>query len=785
MADEENKFYPFKFKKKDEDRAKKIEELKKKFNLQRVLQLIEKGELTDDDDEESVAAKISQLKAVEDLEAFQTNMDKEKEKLAKDLQELAGKEIDKNKLLQETEELAQKEGGFEQRYQEYLERQKQLQDEIKELNQQGKNSQQQSEELARLEHDNKENTDKHNKLEAIRNTAVDCERAEFFADLPKETQENLTEFAKACADKNRLNSEENSIGFKEVLDNLRFDSINHGDEYKSFAPWKNENGKIENDHRFKLDDKGLIRHEIRNLGGTDLDICIVNGEFSFLKNQDLSEEQLKTLAEYCCKNGFEIENGAALKNLKVKNNEGVETGTVDARLQEEMERRYNAERGQMNTPHQSTEASPVQEPEPQANDNEDICQFIPNQKPIRMDRKAVTKKAIARINMPSNPGDPTLHRITRYGNSTIISVYASEEDMRIDGERDKNGKRVHSKQFSVELDFSVPPKPRFYMGNVKEFKCDHARMMLDPYKEAGYKYFMIPPVTEIGGKVAGGAFMEASVKTHMVPYLKREKDGKGCEIGVPDVETIFKKMPEEGEMTGNPKAEYMMRWYRELKAHNKYRNDIKKPNPNLQFFETKFKVGATFVNFQESYIKSLRKHIEKGMDGKLEGGKTWDTVDQITATKAMTKIMKEMMGMDKDGQLTQQGKLNGKIYNPLENNEPELIKTLELYMKNERPNVEEQVNKNIQVAQDNDANAKEGKVNPAVSKVQGSADQEFKNICAELEGYGVEIKLNIPKAKEDYNTGRSKDRSSSREDDDDRKRRQASFAMRSSGNSYN
>lgn len=745
MADEENKFYPFKFKKKDEDRPQRLEKLKERFNLQRVLQLIEKGELTNEDTAESVNAKIRQLEAIENKEAFQQNMDKEKEKLAKDLQEVTGKEVDKNKLLQETEELAGKEGGFEQRYQEYLERQKQLQDEIKELNQQGKNSQQQSEELARLEHDNKENTDKHNKLEAIRNAAIDCERAEFFADLPKETQENLTEFAKACADKNRLNSEENSIGFKEVFDDLRCDSINHGDEYRSFAPRKNENGKIENNHRFKLDDKGLIRHEIRNLGGTDLDICIVNGEFSFLKNQDLSEEQLKTLAEYCCKNGFEIENGAALKNLKVRNSDGAETGTVDARLQEEMERRYNAERGQMNTPQQSTEVSPVQEPEPQASDREDICQFIPNQKPIKMDRKKVTDKAHARIGMFAGLSDPTLRRVTRYGNSTIISVYASEEDMRIDGERDKNGKRVHSKQFSVELDFSVPPKPRFYMGNVKEFKCDHARLMLDPYKEAGYKYFMIPPVTEIGGKIAGGAFMEASVKTQMVPYLKRTKGGKGCEIGVPDVETIFKKMPEEGEMKGNAKAEYMMRWHRELKAYNKYRNDIGKPNSNLQLFETQFKVGAVFVNFQSTYLENMQKHMQKGMNGELEGGKTWDTVDQITATKAMSKILKEMMD----------GKLNGKIYNPLGNNEQELIKTLELYMKNERPNVEQQIEKNIQTAAENDPKGMEGKVNPAVRTVQGNADQELRNICTELKGYAVEIDPKIPKAQEDYRRGKT------------------------------
>lgn len=736
MADGENKFYPFKFKKKDEDRSQRLESLKERFNLQRVLQLIEKGELTNEDTAESITAKIRQLEAIEDKEAFQQNMDKEKEKLAKDLQELAGKEVDKNKLLQETEELAQKENGFEQRYQKYLQQKAALEQET--------DAQKRTEELTKLEEAHHNDIINHQRLEAIANAAIDCERAEFFADLPKETQENLTEFAKACAYKNRLNSEENSIGFKEVFDDLRCDSINHGDEYRSFAPRKNENGKIENNHRFKLDDKGLIRHEIRNLGGTDLDICIVNGEFSFLKNQDLSEEQLKTLAEYCCKNGFEIENGAALKNLKVKNNEGVETGTVDTRLQEEMERRYNAERGQMNTPQQSTEASPVQEPEPQASDNEDICQFIPNQKPINMDRKKVTEKLYESIGKMGFC-DPTLRRVTRYGNSTIISVYASEEDMRIDGERDKNGKRVHSKQFSVELDFSVPPKPRFYMGNVKEFKCDHARLLLDPYKKAGYKYFMIPPITECGGKNAGGAFMEASVKTQMVLYLKGGKGGKGCDIKAPDLEKIFKKMPDECDLTGNVKTEYMMRWYRELKKYNKYLDEKGEKDENLKLFEMKFKVGATFVNFQETYLKSLRTHIETSMKTEAEGGKGWDTVDQITATMALTKIMKEM----KDG------KFNGKIYNPLGDNEPELIKTLELYMKNERQNVENQVEANIQIAQDNDSQAKEGRVNPAVSKVLGSAKQEFKNICADLKVYGVDIDLNIPEAKVDYNAHRS------------------------------
>lgn len=768
---EEKKFYPFKFKK-NEDRAAKIEELKKKFNLQRVLQLIEKGELTDDDDEDSVASKIASLQAVENLAGFQENLNTQEEKLAKELQTLAGKEIDKSKLRKEIQDVAQQEGGFEDKYQQYLTRKEDLEQE--------QDSQKKTEELALLETKYAEIKKQHEQLEKIAAQEVDCRRAEFFASLPKETQENLIAFSQACAAKKRLDSDENNIGFKEVLDDLRRDGVEHKNmgetEFQSFIPEKdNATGEIKNDHRFTLDTEGRIRHTVLNLGGTGLDINIVNGEFSFLKNQNLSEKQLKTLAEYCYKNGLEVENYAQLKDLKVED-KGTETGNVEDRLKEELNRYYNTERGQMNTPERTTQAAAV-EPAQTANDNEDFCQFIPNQDPLTLDRQKMVDKTKARMELMGFH-DPSLYRYTRIGNSTIISVYASEEDMRIDGERDAKGKRVHSKQFSVELSHKLPPEVRFYMGNVKEFKADHARALLAGLEACGCKYFIIPPVTEIGGKAAGGAFMEASVKTGMVPYLKRSEKGEGCDVGVPDIATVFKKMSEEEEMSGNRKAEYMMRWYRELKAYNN-RTDKKgekiQPKDKLVLYATQFKVGATFVNFQASYFDELQAHMQKGMNGELEGGQKWDEVDQITATKALSKIMKEMLGKGDDP--NKPGTLNGKLYNPLADNKEELIATLEAYMKAERPKVEKNIEENVGIDTQNDPQAREGKINSAIAPLKTAVTNELKSVCATLKQYGIELTPNIPTAQLKY----SRPRGRNEENEDDKKRRRVILGNQGNG----
>ncbi len=555
------------------------------------------------------------------------------------------------------------------------------------------------------------------------------------SELPQETMENLLQFKEKCG-------EENKELFNEAYEAL-FMSRPYGPEYVYTKEGrgvetikKDESGRpiIQNEHRFATDSNGRLVHTIRNLDNTGLDITWIGDHLGLAHTMsDMKEDQVKALAEYCFANGVVIDDYFKLNNLKVVDKDNKEIGTAAERLKAEMDKLTKEYQEQLN---------PLSQEGPSS-----FAQFLP---PLGKVENAPKKMKEAVITRAKLMGFSRKAMKVKHGvNSTIISVYLNENDMIDDGKMDKVGHRKHTKQFAVELHHTVPPIAEFYMEPGKKFEADHARTMLDAFKAVGCKYFIIPSADELGGKEANGAFMKASVKTGMVPLLKRGGKGKGSQIGVADLALIFEEIPKEESFNSNTdaKVEYLMRWHQQLE---RYTEGNPKAFETLSSYMDKFQQQARFGKFAASYSEVLTKHIEKGMEGELEGGKKWDTVDQITATRAMIKILQEI----------KEGKLNGEVYNPLGNNGPRLIEALETYMKNERPKVEQEIEENITTSKINNPNGVENKVDTVVNRLNGKAGKDLNSMCKELEVFGVKLDLKIPDAKRLYERGSGSHQSS-------------------------
>ena len=547
---------------------------------------------------------------------------------------------------------------------------------------------------------------------------------------PKEVNQELIAFYKKFKENNQEEA------FNRLYNEFLYDY------QQEIRPSKNDDGKLVNQPHFKIDSEGRACRSVLNLQDTGLDITLINNNLAFAHcYKELTKEQIKALAQYCWLNGIDIEDALKLKELKVVDEKGEDIGNAADELQKEISSLSDQSQAtppsNVNTGSIDISQAPEASITPTREENiieGDFRQFIPPVKHIEPNMAKMvdaTKACIGKMGFPPESG---LVDVRRSWNSTIISVYASENDRLDDGEVDKNGHRKHTKQFAVELVSSRPPTARLYMEAGKEFKADHARLSLDAFKAVGCKYFIFPSLIDTGGKKVQGAFISASIKTKMIPYLKGSKNGIGCDIGAPDIENLLKELPDE-KMTDLERTEFLMRWSQQV---DKYMSWNSKAAKDLADGAGKLKQQARFQMFSSSYLEKLEDYISDGMNGKLEG-KRWDSVDQITANLAMNKIINDIS----------HGRLNGKVYNPLGDNEELIKKTFTQYMANERPGIEIEIQDNmIRLSKSKETeNAKtKSAVNNALNRCKGELDKTL----GRLKGVGIDMHPKIVGAKEDY-----------------------------------
>lgn len=719
MADEEKTFYPFKIGLDENKRAERIKKLGNKYPLSKILEFLEVNESDDEIENKIRNALHQELQAIGDAvkddnfkreEVYKSNR---KGKDGKDIPNTEGK-------IPEISEFFAAEDDFLKNhaddYSSYQIKRQELED-----------NQAPDGDIKQLELDYEKTLNAFKRCEAAQEGFDNLYGSENNGDLvflernPKKVNQSLLNFYKDCK----------AAGKEDDFNEMYQDFF--ADRYFNARHVPNEKGEptavIENEHRFSLGKDGRTTHSILNLKNSGLDISWVDGKFGLAHcPENLSEAQIRALAEYCYANGINIDDYFKLNDLKVINNKGEEIGSAAAELDKTM-KQFEENGGDIRGSQQTKADEVVDFSEMLGRTAEvaaDITDFTPQLKGLDVTRKKMVGATKNRIGLMGFSNED-LYSISKGWNSTTISVYKTENDRLKDGETDKNGNRAHTKEFAIELTHTMPPHARLYIEQGKEVKADHLRLALDAFKAAGCKYFIVPPAPVMGGKAVMGAAMQASVKSGLVPVCKRSKNSKGCYLGEPDLVAIQKALDEE-PMDTDAKTEYLIRLVREIKAQEagKLKENPKyETSSSISSSMAKFEYVAKFGKFQSSYMEKLQDFVNDGLAGKY--GEKWDEIDRAAALKAMKHIAEDM----------EKGKLNGKPYNPVDRkgeNLKEMKKAMAFYMAAEKPQIVELIHKRIVQSS---GDVKDSKI---TSTVRGVCSEIEQDVCNKY--FGERMKAN-------------------------------------------
>ncbi len=701
MAEENNEksFYPFKIKINEANRNEKIESLKAKYPLAKILEILSLD--TDEDDEIALENKLRQ--AIDrELLAYENAIRNDEHNKAKTYFDESGANKDIKEFFETYDDYTK---NHQEDYLEYTT----IRDEVA------------AQEIPETEKEAKLNELKDKYADAIDSVHRACESKEkangyiedfkTLQDTPKKVVKSLLRFYNQCK---KAGKEED---FNKIYDN--FISERRGE----FAPRckesnpkdKNQSEEIINEHHFNLDRDGRVCYSIFNLQGTGLDITWLDGSLGLARCQpNLTQQQIDALAKYCYKNEIDVTDAMKLNSLLVADKQGDEIGKAGDVLQQKISdlRNGNENQNDGNTASQYDEnefSDLLGEP---LRVETDPTSYIDKEKDLTVKSGAIIKSVKNRI-QTMGYRDPSLTKVRKVWGSIIISVYKNENDILKDGEVDKNGNRVHTKEFSIRVRPTNPPRVHFYMEQGKEFKSSHARMVLDAMSACGCSYFVIPGGNEIGGSEYN-AFMEATGKSLMVPLCKRSKDSPGVYLEVDHVSTILEVIKKEDKQDSNKLVDFQMRLIRELRAQENGRlaeNPNYKGNSKLNDKIESLERTVKFTKLQNGQMSELENFINAGLAGAY--GQKWDEVDRAASLVALKHICEDIS----------KGKLLGKGYDPRDKegkNVENMKKALVFYMTAEKPKIIADINDRIRSSSDN----KDSKITNAVTKICGEREKD-------------------------------------------------------------
>ncbi len=697
MAEENNEksFYPFKIKINEANRNEKIESLKAKYPLAKILEVLSLD--TDEDDEIALENKLRQ--AIDrELLAYENAISNDEHNKAKTYADESGANKDIKEFFETYDDYTK---NHQEDYLEYTT----IRDEVA------------AQEIPETEKEAKLNELKDKYADAIDSVHRACESKEkangYIEDFktlqgtPKKVVKSLLRFYNQCK---KAGKEED---FNKIYDN--FISERRGEfapRYKESNPKdKNQSEEIINEHHFNLDRDGRVCYSIFNLQGTGLDITWLDGSLGLARCQpNLTQQQIDALAKYCYKNEIDVTDTMKLNNLLVTDKKGDEIGKAGDVLQQKITDLRNG--NEDNTPSKLDEnefSDLLGEP---LRVETDPTNYIDKEKDLTVKSRAIIGAVKNRI-QTIGYHDPSLTKVRKVWGSIIISVYKNENDLLKDGEVDKNGIRNHTKEFSVRIRPTNPPKVYFYMEQGKEFKSSHARVVLDAMSACGSRYYVIPGGNEIGGSVLN-AFMEASGKNLMIPLCKRSKDAPGIYLESDNVEAMLKVIKDENKQDSNKLLDFQIRLVRELKAQELGRcseNPNYKTNSKLSDKIDSLDRTIKYTKLQNGHMTELNNFINAGLAGVY--GQKWDEVDRAAALVAL-KYITEDIG---------KGKLLGKGYDPLDKegkNVENMKKALVFYMTAEKPKIVADIHEQIRSS----ADEKDSKINNAVKDICSKREKD-------------------------------------------------------------
>lgn len=473
--------------------------------------------------------------------------------------------------------------------------------------------------------------------------------------MPQDMQQNLLTFYQRCQDKGLGDQ------FNQTLSEYLVDTGHY--------PKQGKDKPIENKHVFSLHNDSLIKHEIYNLGGTGLDVCIVDGKIGFLKSEkNLTQAQVAALAGYCQYNAISIPDYGQLEAMNVLDEKGEVTDkTVAEGLRENIEE-LQKQKQQVSEENlhnaagmQDDRIEPAAGPDTTPTPSGSVDEVFSANNPLikqpgtkEYDKDKVLDAIKGPLKMSGAQGKKM--KVRDGWNSTTITVYNDAKDRwNGDTKLNKDGWVDDNRAYTMKIVHSTPPKIYFNpRGKFKEFKADHAKAMLKGVEAAGYKYFVAPPVDDNGiGKSAMEAWLKASVSTGIVPLLKGSPDGRGMMISESDIKNILKFVKEDDGMQNNTakRHEYLIRLAEQIEKCNR---GCGKKLP-VEKIKTQVKFEAI-----DAIKDDIKVFFKNGVD--KEG---WDKLKEIAAYQVLGQIMKD---------IHKNGMLNGKPFNPLDQNNGNLIK---------------------------------------------------------------------------------------------------------------
>ena len=508
----------------------------------------------------------------------------------------------------------------------------------------------------------------------------------------------------------------------------------------------NADGQLENTHRFSVSEIGkektrVLQHVIENLGGSGLTLTMLGDNISISYNSNpMTENQLKALAQYCFHHNLNISDYFSLNDVNVVDKDGEEIGSVKDQFQaktKELEDNngeyvFNLDKPNPNQDEYGKELDSLNGYDVV---RADILDQIKEGGDLNVTRSKMIDGAKKRL-VTMGYRDPKLTKISYGFNETIISVYDSYADMRNDGKY-KDDIKQSTKAFAVKLQHTNPPKASMYIEQKKEFKTNHARVMLQAFKNCGCEYYIVPNALEMGGKNIA-AFMEASGKTLMVPVCKRSssKNDKGIILDTDNVAMILETIKKENKKDANAVINFKLKLLRELNAQEKHlreeaeaKGKTYQTNSTLSTLMATIEGGVKFQKFQSSYLGQLQKYVNDGLAGKY--GKKWDGVDRAAACKAMTRIAEDITN----------GTLNGEAYSLTDKsgqNVEKLKQAMARYMAEEKPEVVKQINEKL--GELNVDKNVESKISKASNEIFRAYEKEMNNMYTNhlKEEWGVE-----------------------------------------------
>ena len=627
MAEENNEksFYPFKIKTDEEKRKEKIEKYKNKYPFATLMRLLGSDADIDLDDEVALENKLrtimhNELLSMENAANSEdynsaATYEKSKDRNGNDVEGKIPEVLDYFQAVDSYKKYEDSYISYEGVRSEILNKDisdSEKQAQIEELNRQP----QYAEAIAakeKFEEAEKNYTNYNHDLDVLERN-------------PKEVNRSLLKFYKQCK---AAGKEED---FNKIYEEFTSDV--------SFRPSRSSEGKIINEHRFNLDDAGHISHSILNLDNSGLDISWVDGKLGIAHcTEKMSDVQIDALAKYCYKNEIDVTDAMKLNNLLVTDKKGDEIGKAGDVLQQKIADLRNG--NEDNTPSKLDEnefSDLLGEP---LRVETDPTSYIDKEKDLTVKDRAIIGAVKNRI-QTIGYHDPSLTKVRKVWGSIVISVYKNENDILKDGEVDKNGVRNHTKEFSVRIKPTNPPKVYFYMEQGKEFKSSHARVVLDAMSACGSRYYVIPGGNEIGGSVFN-AFMEASGKSLMIPLCKRSKDAPGVYLESDHVEAMLKVIKDENKQDSDKLLDFQIRLVRELKAQELGRcseNPNYKTNSKLTDKIDSLERTIKYTKLQNGQMTELEKFINAGLAGAY--GRKWDEVDRAAALVALKHITEDI-----------------------------------------------------------------------------------------------------------------------------------------------